>query len=113
VTGDIFNMYVWFEVMLIASFGLIVVGGGRAQLDGAVKYVGLNLIATLAFLAGVGLLYGATGTLNMADLHLTLQGRHHETAVYAAAALLMFAFGTKAAMFPPSSGCRPPTTRRR
>jgi multicomponent Na+:H+ antiporter subunit D len=50
VTGDIFNMYVWFEVMLIASFGLIVVGGGRAQLDAAVKYVGLNLIATLAFL---------------------------------------------------------------
>jgi multicomponent Na+:H+ antiporter subunit D len=100
VTGDIFNMYVWFEVMLIASFGLIVVGGGRAQLDAAVKYVGLNLIATLAFLAGVGLLYGASGTLNMADLHLTLQGRHGETAVYAAAALLMFAFGTKAAMFP-------------
>ncbi|CAN5733673.1 Na+/H+ antiporter subunit D [soil metagenome] len=100
VTGDIFNMYVLFEVMLIASFGLMVVGGGRAQLDAAVKYVGLNLIATLAFLAGVGLLYGATGTLNMADLHISLEGRHGETAIFGAAALLMFAFGTKAAMFP-------------
>jgi multicomponent Na+:H+ antiporter subunit D len=86
--------------MLIASFGLIVVSGGRAALDGAVKYVGLNLIATLAFLAGVGVLYGATGTLNMADLHLTLAGRHGETAVFAAAAMLLFAYGTKAAMFP-------------
>jgi multicomponent Na+:H+ antiporter subunit D len=100
VTGDIFNMYVWFEVMLIASFGLLVVSGGKAALDGAVKYVGLNLIATLGFLSGVGLIYGATGTLNMADLHLTLEGRHGETAVYGAAALLMFAFGAKAAMFP-------------
>jgi multicomponent Na+:H+ antiporter subunit D len=100
VTGDIFNLYVWFEVMLISSFGLLVVGGGKAALDGAVKYVGLNLIATLAFLAGVGLLYGAAGTLNMADLHLTLQGRHGETAVYAAAAMLLFAYGAKAAMFP-------------
>jgi multicomponent Na+:H+ antiporter subunit D len=77
-----------------------VVSGGRAALDGAVKYVGLNLIATLAFLAGVGVLYGATGTLNMADLHLTLAGRHGETAVFAAAAMLLFAYGTKAAMFP-------------
>ena len=62
-------MYVWFEVMLISSFGLLVIGGGRDELDGAMKYVGLNLIATVAFLAGVGLLYGATGALNMADLH--------------------------------------------
>jgi len=100
VTGDIFNMYVWFEVLLIASFGLMVVGGGKAQLDAAVKYVGLNLIATLAFLTGVGLLYGAAGTLNMADLHLTLAGRQGETAIFSAAAMLMFAFGAKAAMFP-------------
>ena len=100
LTGDIFNMYVWFEVMLIASFGLLVVGGGRAQLDGAVKYVGLNLIATLAFLAGVGLLYGATGTLNMADLHGKLAGREGETAILAAAMVLIFAFGSKAAVFP-------------
>jgi len=100
LTGDIFNMYVWFEVMLIASFGLLVIGGGREQLDGAIKYVGLNLIATVAFIAGVGLLYGSTGALNMADLHGKLQGREGETAVLASAAFLIFAFGSKAALFP-------------
>ena len=100
LTGDIFNMYVWFEVMLIASFGLLVIGGGREQLDGAMKYVGLNLIATVAFIAGVGLLYGATGALNMADLHLRLADRESDAAVRAAAAFLLFAFASKAALFP-------------
>jgi multicomponent Na+:H+ antiporter subunit D len=100
LTGDIFNMYVWFEVMLIASFGLLVVGGGRDELDGAMKYVGLNLIATVAFLSGVGLLYGATGALNMADLHGRLIGRTLETPIVASAAFLIFAFGSKAALFP-------------
>lgn len=100
LTGDIFNMYVWFEVMLIASFGLLVIGGGRDQLDGATKYVGLNLIATVAFISGVGLLYGATGALNMADLHGRLAGRMGETPILASAALLIFAFASKAAMFP-------------
>ncbi len=93
-------MYVWFEVMLISSFGLLVIGGGREQLDGAVKYVGLNLIATVAFIAGVGLLYGATGALNMADLHLRLAERETDAAVRAAAAFLLFAFASKAALFP-------------
>ncbi|MFO1141384.1 MAG: proton-conducting transporter membrane subunit [Amaricoccus sp.] len=100
LTGDIFNMYVWFEVMLIASFGLLVVGGGRDELDGATKYVGLNLIATVAFLSGVGLLYGATGALNMADLHARLAGRGLETPIVASAAFLLFAFASKAALFP-------------
>jgi multicomponent Na+:H+ antiporter subunit D len=100
LTGDIFNMYVWFEVMLIASFGLLVIGGGRDELDGATKYVGLNLIATVAFISGVGLLYGATGALNMADLHTRLAGRVGETPILAAAAFLIFAFASKAALFP-------------
>lgn len=100
LTGDLFNMYVWFEVILISSFGLLVVGGGRAALDGATKYVGLNLIATVAFISGVGLLYGTTGALNMADLHLKLIGRTGETGVMVAGAFLIFAFGAKAALFP-------------
>jgi len=100
LTGDLFNLYVWFEVMLIASFGLLVIGGARAQLDGAVKYVGLNLIGTIAFLSGVGLLYGATGALNMADLHVRLIGRETEAPIIASAAFLIFAFGAKAALFP-------------
>ncbi len=100
LTGDIFNMYVWFEVMLISSFGLLVIGGGRDELDGAMKYVGLNLIATVAFISGVGLLYGATGALNMADLHGRLAGRMTETPILASAAFLIFAFASKAALFP-------------
>ena len=100
LTGDLFNMYVWFEVMLISSFGLLVIGGSRAALDGATKYVGLNLIATVAFISGVGLLYGTTGALNMADLHGRLAGRGGETAVLMATAFLVFAFGAKAALFP-------------
>jgi multicomponent Na+:H+ antiporter subunit D len=99
VTGDIFNLYVWFEVLLIASFGLLVVQGGRRQLDGAMRYVALNLVATIAFLTGVGLLYGATGALNMADLHRAA-GRMSEAQTLVTAALLLFAFGAKAAMFP-------------
>ncbi|MEM9781155.1 MAG: proton-conducting transporter membrane subunit [Pseudomonadota bacterium] len=100
MTGDLFNLYVWFEVMLISSFGLLVIGGGRAQIDGAVKYVALNLVGTMAFLGGVGLLYGTVGTLNMADLGIKLQGRMSETAVLGAAGMLMFAFAAKAALFP-------------
>jgi multicomponent Na+:H+ antiporter subunit D len=69
-------------------------------LDGAVKYAGLNLIATVAFLTGVGLLYGATGALNMADLHGKLIGRGLETPILVSAAFLIFAFGAKAALFP-------------
>ncbi len=100
LTGDIFNMYVWFEVILISSFGLLVVGGGKARIDGALKYAGLNLIATFAFISGVGLLYGTTGALNMADLHGKVMGREHETAILVAAAFLLFSFGAKAALFP-------------
>ena len=99
VTGDLFNLYVWFEVLLIASFGLLVVQGGRRQLDGAIRYVALNLVATVAFLIGVGLLYGATGALNMADLRRAA-ATMNETQTLVTAAFLLFAFGAKAAMFP-------------
>lgn len=97
LTGDLFNMYVWFEVMLISTFGLLVIGSG--SLDGAMKYVGLNLVGTVAFITGVGLLYGTTGALNMADLHVRLLERA-DAPVLAAAALLVFAFASKAALAP-------------
>jgi multicomponent Na+:H+ antiporter subunit D len=100
LTGDVFNLYVWFEVMLIASFALLVLGGERAQLDGALKYVALNLVATVLFLSGAGLLYGMTGTLNMADLHGKLAGVENQGLVTAVAVMFMVAFGIKAAMFP-------------
>ena len=100
VTGDLFNLYVWFEVLLIASFGLLVLRGGRRQLDGAARYVTLNLVATVAFLLGVGLLYGSTGTLNMADLRGAVAGIENPAKLLVTGAFLLFAFGAKAAMFP-------------
>ncbi|WP_108259685.1 Na+/H+ antiporter subunit D [Mangrovicoccus ximenensis] len=99
VTGDLFNLYVWFEVMLIASFGLLVLGGGRAQIDGGVKYMTLNLVSTALFLTGVGLLYGTTGTLNMADLAGAVD-RVHPGLLSVIATMFLVAFGVKAAVFP-------------
>jgi multicomponent Na+:H+ antiporter subunit D len=99
LTGDLFNLYVWFEVMLIASFGLMVLGGRNIQLDGTVKYGVINFLATSIFLLALGLLYGTLGTLNMADIALVAPAAN--SAVMASiAALLMLAFGIKAAAFP-------------
>lgn len=102
LTGDLFNLYVWFEVLLIASFVLLILGNGTAQLDGAVKYVAINLVASVSFLVGVGLLYGTTGALNLADLAVRaeatgLRGSGLEAAL---ASLFFIAFGIKAALFP-------------
>ncbi|CAA0091991.1 Na(+)/H(+) antiporter subunit D [BD1-7 clade bacterium] len=99
LTGDIFNLYVWFEVMLIASFGLMVVDAGRKQIDSAVKYVVLNLVSTMVFLLAIGLLYGATGTLNMADLHEKVPLMNH-TVMIVVAGLFLFGFAIKSALFP-------------
>lgn len=100
LTGDLFNLYVWFEVMLISSFGLLVMGGNRQQLDGGIKYVTLNLVSTVMFLSGIGLLYGMTGTLNMADLHTAVQEVENPGLVVVIAVMFMVAFGVKAAVFP-------------
>jgi multicomponent Na+:H+ antiporter subunit D len=100
LTGDLFNLYVWFEVMLMASFGLLIMGRSANQLPAAVKYVTINLISTLFFITAIGLLYGLTGTLNMADLHAKAAGVQNADLLTAAAMLLMAAFGIKAALFP-------------
>ncbi len=100
LTGDLFNLYVWFEVMLIASFGLLILGGTKIQLDGGIKYVTLNLISTIMFLSGVGLLYGMTGTLNMADLNGAVQEIENQGLLVVVAVMFMIAFGVKAAVFP-------------
>ncbi|CAN5595403.1 Na+/H+ antiporter subunit D [soil metagenome] len=99
LTGDIFNLYVWFEVLLIASFVLLALGGRRSQLEGALKYVTLNLIASVVFLSAVGILYGVAGTLNMADLALRLEDVPADIQL-ALAMLFLTAFGIKAAIFP-------------
>ncbi|MGD8293903.1 MAG: Na+/H+ antiporter subunit D [Desulfobacterales bacterium] len=100
LTGDIFNLYVWFEVMLIGSFGLLVVGQSKSQLDGGVKYVAINLLATLLFITGIGLLYGLTGTLNLADLHAKVPLIANRGLLTAVAMIFVAAFGIKAALFP-------------
>jgi multicomponent Na+:H+ antiporter subunit D len=99
LTGDLFNLYVWFEVMLIASFGLMVLAGHPLQLDAAVKYGVLNFLATTLFLMALGFLYGLIGTLNMADISgkATQADAAPLTAI---AALFALAFGMKAAVFP-------------
>jgi multicomponent Na+:H+ antiporter subunit D len=99
LTGDLFNLYVWFEVLLISSFALLGLGADKEQLKGAVPYVAINLVGSLCFLTGVGLLYGLAGTLNMADLALTLPTLPAGP-VTAVAMLFLVAFGLKAAVFP-------------
>lgn len=100
LTGDLFNLYVWFEVMLMASFALMTGGRGWRSIRGMTAYVILNLLATLFFLMAIGLLYGLTGTLNMAHLHQQLGAVSSDATVAIVAMLLLFAFGIKAAIFP-------------
>ncbi|MCW5982515.1 MAG: Na+/H+ antiporter subunit D [Bryobacteraceae bacterium] len=100
LTGDVFNLYVWFEVMLISSFVLLALGGERGQIEGAFKYVTLNLVSSGFFLAAVGLLYSVAGTLNMADLAVKLRETSNPPLITALAMLFLVAFGIKAAVFP-------------
>jgi multicomponent Na+:H+ antiporter subunit D len=114
LTGDIFNLFVWFEVMLIASFVLLALGGERSQLEGAIKYVTINLIGSSMFLSAAGILYGMTGTLNMADLSVRLDALDSPILETTVAMLLLVVFGIKAAIFPlfswlPASYHTPPS----
>ncbi len=100
LTGDLFNLYVWFEVMLISSFGLLVLNKRPETLRGAMPYVALNLISTIFFLTAVGLLYGLTGSLNMAHLRVTLDTIEPSMTLSWVTLLLLLAFGIKSAVFP-------------
>lgn len=100
LTGDLFNLYVWFEVMLIASFALLILGGERAQMEGAVKYVTLNLLSSAIFLSAIGLTYGVVGTLNMADIAVKFGQAENVGLVDVIAVMFLVAFGIKAAAFP-------------
>jgi multicomponent K+:H+ antiporter subunit D len=102
LTGDVFNLFVFFEVMLIASYGLVLHGGGPWRLKAGFQYVAINLIASTMFLFAVGLMYGVTGTLNMADLAVKVArlapGDH---ALLTVSAVLLFAvFAVKCALVP-------------
>jgi multicomponent Na+:H+ antiporter subunit D len=99
-TGDIFNLYVWFEVMLMASFVLMALGGERRQIEGSVKYIILNLMASALFLSATAMSYRLTGTLNMADMALQLQSKQPAGIYTTLALLFLVAFGIKSAIFP-------------
>ena len=100
ITGDAFNLYVWFEVILLSSFVLITMGRSKDQLEGGIKYMTLNLMGSLFFLAGLGLLYGKTGTLNMAHLAQIVRVNPEAGLLNSSAVLFFIAFGIKAALFP-------------
>lgn len=100
ITGDVFNLYVWFEVMLISSFVLITMGKKKEQLEGGIKYLALNIVGSMLFLAGLGLLYGKTGTLNMAHLAEILKNDQQSVLMNPSSVLFFVAFGIKAAVFP-------------
>ena len=100
LTGDIFNLYVWFEVFVISSFGLIILGSERLQIDGASKYAILNLVGTTLFLIATAYLYGSFGTLNMADIARKAVDIRGVAPLMTIASLYLLAFGMKAAAFP-------------
>jgi multicomponent K+:H+ antiporter subunit D len=102
LTGDLFNLFVFFEVLLIASYGLLLHGGGRLRTRAGLHYVVLNLIGSTLFLFAVGALYGVLGTLNMADLARRIAAvPDAQLGVVRVAGLLLFVvFALKAALAP-------------
>ncbi|MGC3871739.1 monovalent cation/H+ antiporter subunit D [Halomonas sp. GXIMD04776] len=102
LTGDLFNLFVFFEVLLIASYALLMHGGGKTRIHASFHYVALNLANSALFLLAVGTLYGATGTLNMADMASRIENLEPEQTelVKVGAMLLLVVFGLKAAMLP-------------
>ncbi len=100
LTGDLFTLYVSFEVMLMSSFVLLTLGGEKGQLAGGLKYVTLNLISSIIFLIAAGLTYAVVGTLNLAQLAERLSDVSSPSITTLLAGLFLIAFGIKAAIFP-------------
>ncbi|ASN05158.1 Na+/H+ antiporter subunit D [Virgibacillus necropolis] len=100
LTGDLFNLFVFFEVLLMASYALIVLGGGKIQLRESIKYVLINLFSSILFVTTVAFLYGVVGTVNMAHIAERVQESDQQGILTAIGALLFFVFATKAALFP-------------
>ncbi len=102
LTGDLFNLFVFFEVMLAASYGLVLHGGGSARVRAGLHYIVINLVASLIFLIGLAMIFSAAGSLNMAEIAL-LSGNMEgfsRTALHVGLAMLAVAFLVKAGMWP-------------
>lgn len=100
LTGDIFNLFVFFEVTLISSYVLISHGGTKFQLRESFKYVVMNMVASAFFLVAVAYLYAVTGTLNMADLASRVATLEQQGVINVIAIIFLFVFGAKGALFP-------------
>jgi len=100
LTGDLFNLFVAFEIMLMASYGLMVVGGAPQQLAQAYKYILLNVLASTLFLMAAGMTYGMLGTLNLADLARILRSQEAPPGFNVLAVTFLLVFGLKGAFFP-------------
>ncbi|MEO7952480.1 MAG: monovalent cation/H+ antiporter subunit D, partial [Polaromonas sp.] len=102
LTGDLFNLFVFFEIMLAASYGLLLHGSGRVRVQSGLHFIAINLAASSLFLIGASMLYGITGTLNMADLarYVEQVTDMDRGVLHAAAAILATAFLIKAAVWP-------------
>jgi len=106
LTGDLFNLFVAFEVMLMASYALLAIGATRKQMSQAYKYVLLNLLVSAIFVMGAGMAYGMLGTLNLADMARIVAeiqadpGREVPVGFSALAIVLLLVFGLKGAFFP-------------
>ncbi len=99
LTGDLFNLFVCFEVMLISSYALLVLGGTKRQLREALKYMMVNILSSSLFVAGVAYLYGVTGTLNMAHLSIRVAEAGQGGILNAVAVLFLIVFSLKAGLF--------------
>ena len=110
LTGDLFNLFVFFEVLLAASYGLALHGSGSARVMAGLHYIVVNLVASLLFLIGVSLIYGVAGTLNMADLAARVPAIRAEdrALLETGAGILGTAFLVKAGMWPCASGSPAP-----
>ncbi|BCQ61590.1 hypothetical protein PBOI14_33400 [Pseudomonas sp. Boi14] len=102
LTADLFNLFVFFEVLLAASYGLMLHGSGRARVSSGLHYITINLLASSLFLIGTAMIYGVTGTLNMADLamKIPLVPEADRGLLHAGTAILAIAFLAKAGMWP-------------
>ncbi|GAA4900369.1 multisubunit sodium/proton antiporter MrpD subunit [Actinomycetospora succinea] len=102
LSGDLFNLYVGFEVLLMASYVLLTLGGSRSRVRAGITYVVVNVVSSLVFLVGIALVYAAVGTLNLAQISLRMEQVPPGTAL-AIHLVLLTAFGIKAAVFPLSA----------